>query len=453
MPYDFFASDPPRQALAAQRVLPFVEAPGQGQAQQPVEQRVGQIRLSAAAVQGGENIGGGKNIHHADGEDQSQTLDAVQVIGKKAGHGHHKGLRQDDAPVGGQGRQAYTDGGLVLAFIHCQQRAADVFRLVGGLIDGKKQIGGPVGAHLVGLDLVPGKKAEHGGQQIRQAVIHDKDLHDGRHGPHKGDPQDQKRPEDSAAAPAVQAGDGDHSAENDAQQHSDRRDQQCVGQGFQDKKESGDNSVGVQSHGSGPPPLQKSGVPALQPAQQRFQNADEQPVEQSHAHITFQLALALVHVDQEIGASHQVHQADHVHERGILDDLDHLVHQSRQHDGQRLGQDDAADAPPGRQAEGHGGLVLSLVHALIGGTDDLGDDGPVVHEHGGVNIAFLGYRVAVQSHGADQGRQHKVAQKQQQHKGHAAHQAHPQVGQAGQQRQARDADGGGGRSRQQADEG
>ena len=110
----------------------------------------------------------------------------MQIIGEKRRHRYSEGLRQDNPLIRLKGRQACGHRRLHLSLVDSKQGTTDILRLKSRLVDDEENVRCPVGTHVKGLHYAACKKAEHRRQKIGQAVIHNKNLHNRRHGPHEG---------------------------------------------------------------------------------------------------------------------------------------------------------------------------------------------------------------------------------------------------------------------------
>ena len=93
----------------------------------------------------------------------------------------------------------------------------------------------------------------------------------------------------------------------------------------------------------------------------RFDGNDDGPVDQGDGGVCFQTVLAEGGVDDEVRAAHEVYDADEEH--------DGCAHQSGNGDRERLGSDDAENAPNRRKSENDGCFMLSPVDREVSGAE------------------------------------------------------------------------------------
>lgn len=114
--------------------------------------------------------------------------------------------------------------------------AADIFRLVGGIVQDKAKVNAPIGTYVERLYFRAGKDAENRRDEIRHGVVNDEKLHDGGDGSEKGNAYGEESVDDFIISLPK---DGDDRAENDPEEYADESHEKRIRNGARDKEESG----------------------------------------------------------------------------------------------------------------------------------------------------------------------------------------------------------------------
>ena len=130
----FFSSGRFVEAFAAKFLFPPVEEEGEEYGQSPVGDGVRDVRFHAPIVEGGEDIRFGEHVHDFDCEDEGEEFDGFQIVCEKGGKRHDERLGKDDSCESAERGHAHGDGRFILAVVYGAESAADIFRLVGGVI-------------------------------------------------------------------------------------------------------------------------------------------------------------------------------------------------------------------------------------------------------------------------------------------------------------------------------
>lgn len=101
----------------------------------------------------------------------------------------------------------------------------------------------------------------------------------------------------------------------------------------------------------------------------RFDGNDDGPVDQGDGGVCFQTVLAEGGVDDEVGAAHEVDDADEEHDGRVFQYIDRFAHQAGNGDRERLGSNDAENAPNRRKSENDGRFMLSPVDRKVSGAE------------------------------------------------------------------------------------
>src|SRR3712207_640270 len=137
--------------------------------------------------------------------------------------------------------------------------------------------------------------------------------------------------------------------------------------------------------------------------------------------------------DGRLARRQQVEDADDEHQRGVLEEADEGVHQRRDHQAQRLGQDDEARLLPVGQAERVRRLVLALGQCLQPAAHHLREVGSGEEDDGDLRPQQL-----VDVHAfREEEREHHARHEQQRDQRHAADQLHIDHAERLDRRQAR----------------
>ncbi len=130
----FFSSGRFVEAFAAKFLFPPVEEDGEEYGQSPVGDGVRDVRFHAPIVEGGEDIRFGEHVYDFDCEDKGEELDGFQIVCEEGGKRHDERLGKDDPCESAEGSHAHGDGCFILAVVYGTESAADIFRLIGGVI-------------------------------------------------------------------------------------------------------------------------------------------------------------------------------------------------------------------------------------------------------------------------------------------------------------------------------
>lgn len=130
----FFLSTRFIKAFAAEFLFPSVEEEGEEYGQTPIGDCVRDVRFHAPVVEGGEDIRFGEHVHDFDCEDEGEEFDGFQIVCEKGGKRHDERLGKDDSCESAERGHAHGDGRFILAVVYGAESAADIFRLVGGVI-------------------------------------------------------------------------------------------------------------------------------------------------------------------------------------------------------------------------------------------------------------------------------------------------------------------------------
>lgn len=130
----FFSSGRFVEAFAAKFLFPPVEEEGEEYGQTPIGDCVRDVRFHAPVVEGGEDIRFGEHVHDFDCEDEGEEFDGFQIVCEKGGKRHDERLGKDDSCESAERGHAHGDGRFILAVVYGAESAADIFRLVGGVI-------------------------------------------------------------------------------------------------------------------------------------------------------------------------------------------------------------------------------------------------------------------------------------------------------------------------------
>ena len=128
-PLDLFV-----EAFAAKFLFPPVEEKGEEYGQSPVGDGVRDVRFHTPVVKGGEDIRFGEHVHDFDCEDKGEEFDGFQIVCEEGGKRHDERLGKDDSCESVERGHAHGDGCFILAVVYGTESAADIFRLVGGVI-------------------------------------------------------------------------------------------------------------------------------------------------------------------------------------------------------------------------------------------------------------------------------------------------------------------------------
>ena len=130
----FFLSARFIKASATEFLFPSVEEEGEEYGQTPIGDCVRDVRFHAPVVEGGEDIRFGEHVHDFDCEDEGEEFDGFQIVCEKGGKRHDERLGKDDSCESAERGHAHGDGCFILAVVYGTESAADIFRLVGGII-------------------------------------------------------------------------------------------------------------------------------------------------------------------------------------------------------------------------------------------------------------------------------------------------------------------------------
>lgn len=130
----FFSSGRFVEAFAAKFLFPPVEEDGEEYGQSPVGDGVRDVRFHAPIVEGGEDIRFGEHVYDFDCEDKGEEFDGFQIVCEEGGKRHDERLGKDDSCESAERGHAHGDGCFILAVVYGAESAADIFRLVGGVI-------------------------------------------------------------------------------------------------------------------------------------------------------------------------------------------------------------------------------------------------------------------------------------------------------------------------------
>lgn len=130
----FFLSARFIKASATEFLFPSVEEEGEEYGQTPIGDGVRDVRFHAPVVEGGEDIRFGEHVHDFDCEDKGEEFDGFQIVCEKGGKRHDERLGKDDSCESAERGHAHGDGRFILAVVYGAESAADIFRLVGGVI-------------------------------------------------------------------------------------------------------------------------------------------------------------------------------------------------------------------------------------------------------------------------------------------------------------------------------
>lgn len=130
----FFLSARFIKAFAAEFLFPPVKEEGEEYGQTPIGDCVRDVRFHAPVVEGGEDIRFGEHVHDFDCEDEGEEFDGFQIVCEKGGKRHDERLGKDDSCESVERGHAHGDGCFILAVVYGTESAADIFRLVGGVI-------------------------------------------------------------------------------------------------------------------------------------------------------------------------------------------------------------------------------------------------------------------------------------------------------------------------------
>ena len=216
--------------------FPPVEEEGEKDGHRPVGNSIRDVRLGAAVVESRENIRFGKHVHHLDGEDESQELNGLQVVGEEGRKRHDESLRQDDAGEGMVRSHTHGDRCLVLSLIDRAERAADILGLVRRVVKDEGRIDRPVRADIEGLHGMAKNRRNDRSEKEGQRIVHDEELHDARHGAEKGDQDGEDAIQQASPA---QAEHRDERAEDNARDDDDKGHEKGIRDRARDEKECG----------------------------------------------------------------------------------------------------------------------------------------------------------------------------------------------------------------------
>lgn len=118
----------------------------------------------------------------------------------------------------------------------------------------------------------------------------------------------------------------------------------------------------------------------------RFDGNDDGPVDQGDGGVCFQTVLAEGGVDDKIGTAHKVDDADEEHDGCVFQYIDRFAYQSGNGDRERLGSDDAENAPNRRKSENDGCFMLSSVDREVSRAEYFRNNGGVVESKGDQHI-------------------------------------------------------------------
>lgn len=130
----FFLSARFIKAFAAEFLFPPVKEEGEEYGQTPIGDCVRDVRFHAPIVEGGEDIRFGEHVYDFDCEDKGEEFDGFQVVCEEGGKRHDERLGKDDSCESAERGHAHGDGCFILAVVYGAESAADIFRLVGGVI-------------------------------------------------------------------------------------------------------------------------------------------------------------------------------------------------------------------------------------------------------------------------------------------------------------------------------
>ena len=130
----FFSSGRFVEAFAAKFLFPLVEEEGEEYGQSPVGDGVRDVRFYAPIVEGGEDIRFGEHVYDFDCEDKGEEFDGFQIVCEEGGKRHDECLGKDNSCESAERGHAHGDGCFILAVVYGAESAADIFRLVGGVI-------------------------------------------------------------------------------------------------------------------------------------------------------------------------------------------------------------------------------------------------------------------------------------------------------------------------------
>src|SRR5262249_7655691 len=116
-------------------------------------------------------------------------------------------------------------------------------------------------------------------------------------------------------------------------------------------------------------------------ARQARERIADREVERGHDAEDLEGQECLLHED--LPGPRQLDVAQHRHDRGVLDQPDGQPHRGRDHDADRLGEDDPPHDLEVAEAEGPGAVPLVPADRLDPGPHDLGHKGAAVHDQRG----------------------------------------------------------------------
>ena len=130
----FFSSGRFVEASAAEFLFPSVEEEGEEYGQTPIGDGVRDVRFHTPIVEGGEDIRFGEHVYDFDCEDKGEEFDGFQIVCEEGGKRYDERLGKDDSCESAERGHAHGDGRFILAVVYGAESAADIFRLVGGVI-------------------------------------------------------------------------------------------------------------------------------------------------------------------------------------------------------------------------------------------------------------------------------------------------------------------------------
>lgn len=157
----------------------------------------------------------------------------------------------------------------------------------------------------------------------------------------------------------------------------------------------------------------------LEEPEYRFDGNDDGPVDQGDGGVCLQTVLAEGGVDDEVGAAHEVDDADEEHDGCVFQYIDRFTHQSGNGDRERLGSDDAENAPYRRKSENDSRFMLSPVNGEVSGAEYFRNNGGVVESKGDQHIHGEGPAVGINAESPYDGGEAEIDEVKVKNKGHA----------------------------------
>lgn len=130
----FFSSGRFVEAFAAKFLFPPVEEEGEEYGQSPVGDGVRDVRFHAPIVEGGEDIRFGEHVYDFDCEDKGEEFDGFQIVCEEGGKRHDERLGRTILVKARNEVMPMATARFILAVVYGAESAADIFRLIGGVI-------------------------------------------------------------------------------------------------------------------------------------------------------------------------------------------------------------------------------------------------------------------------------------------------------------------------------